>query len=60
VSEFLDLYREKKRVEAQMRKLRKKPDLDEFLALKDKKEKLGERLDKIIEEEKKITKSDRK
>jgi len=58
MSEFLDLYREKKMVEAQMRKLRKKPDLDEFLALKDKKEKLSEKLDKIIEEDKKITKSD--
>jgi len=52
MSRFLDLYREKKRVEAQMKKIKKKADPDTYWKLDARKKELDSILDEIIKKEK--------
>jgi hypothetical protein len=52
MSKFIDLYREKKRIEAQLRKIRLKTDPDTYWKLKDKAIELNNQLNEIIKKEK--------
>ena len=52
MSHFLDLYREKKRVEAKMKKIRQKSDPDMYWKLDARKKELDSMLDEIIRKEK--------
>jgi hypothetical protein len=53
MSEFLDLYREKNRIKRKLRLIRKKSNPDEYWALKSKERELDEKLNQIINQEKK-------
>jgi len=48
MSEFIDLYREKNRIKAQMRRIRKRSDPDKYWELDKKQKAINERLNQII------------